>query len=224
MILQAINLTKSFQNGEKVLSVLDKVSIEINKRDFITIMGESGAGKSTLLNILGTLDFATSGSLIINKENINDLTQDQLAELRNKYFGFVFQFHHLLPDFTAFENVLIPNQIAGDDGDNKKAVELLGYIGLENRMDHYPSQLSGGERLRVAVVRALMNNPKLLLADEPTGNLDIGNSIKLMKLFQRINKDFDLTLIITTHNPKVALIGTKQYTLEDGALSLLDSV
>jgi len=224
MILQAINLTKSFQNGEKVLSVLDKVSIEINKRDFITIMGESGAGKSTLLNILGTLDVATSGSLIINKENINDLTQDQLAELRNKYFGFVFQFHHLLPDFTAFENVLIPNQIAGDDGDDKKAVELLGYIGLENRMDHFPSQLSGGERLRVAVVRALMNNPKLLLADEPTGNLDIGNSIKLMELFQRINKDFDLTLIITTHNPKVALIGTKQYTLEDGALSLLDSV
>ena len=224
MILQAINLTKSFQNGEKVLSVLDKVSIEINKRDFITIMGESGAGKSTLLNILGTLDVATSGSLIINKENINDLSQDQLAELRNKYFGFVFQFHHLLPDFTAFENVLIPNQIAGDDGDDKKAVELLGYIGLKNRMDHFPSQLSGGERLRVAVVRALMNNPKLLLADEPTGNLDIGNSIKLMKLFQRINKDFDLTLIITTHNPKVALIGTKQYTLEDGALSLLDTV
>ena len=224
MILQAINLTKSFQNGEKVLSVLDKVSIEINKRDFITIMGESGAGKSTLLNILGTLDVATSGSLIINKENINDLSQDQLAELRNKYFGFVFQFHHLLPDFTAFENVLIPNQIAGDDGDDKKAVELLGYIGLENRMDHFPSQLSGGERLRVAVVRALMNNPKLLLADEPTGNLDIGNSIKLMKLFQRINKDFDLTLIITTHNPKVALIGTKQYTLEDGELTLLDTV
>ena len=224
MILQAINLTKSFQNGEKVLSVLDKVSIEINKRDFITIMGESGAGKSTLLNILGTLDVATSGSLIINKENINDQTQDQISELRNKYFGFVFQFHHLLPDFTAFENVLIPNQIAGNDGDDKKAVELLGYIGLENRMDHFPSQLSGGERLRVAVVRALMNNPKLLLADEPTGNLDIGNSIKLMKLFQRINKDFDLTLIITTHNPKVALIGTKQYTLEDGALSLLDTV
>ena len=224
MSLQAINLTKSFQNGDKVLSVLDKISIEINKRDFITIMGESGAGKSTLLHILGTLDVATSGSLIINKENINDHTQDQIAELRNKYFGFVFQFHHLLPDFTAFENVLIPNQIAGNDGDDKKAVELLGYIGLENRMDHFPSQLSGGERLRVAVVRALMNNPKLLLADEPTGNLDVGNSVKLMKLFQRINKDFDLTLIITTHNPKVALIGTKQYTLEDGALSLLDTV
>jgi len=224
MILQAINLTKSFQNGEKILSVLEKVSIDINKRDFITIMGESGAGKSTLLNILGTLDVATSGSLMINKENINDLTQDQIAELRNKYFGFVFQFHHLLPDFTAFENVLIPNQIAGNDGDEKKAVELLGYIGLENRIDHFPSQLSGGERLRVAVVRALMNNPKLLLADEPTGNLDIGNSIKLMNLFQRINKDFDLTLIITTHNPKVALIGTKQYTLEDGELSLIDTV
>jgi|TARA_B100001079_G_scaffold110565_2_gene95190 ABC-type lipoprotein export system ATPase subunit len=224
MILQAINLTKSFQNGEKILSVLEKVSIDINKRDFITIMGESGAGKSTLLNILGTLDVATSGSLMINKENINDLTQDQIAELRNKYFGFVFQFHHLLPDFTAFENVLIPNQIAGNDGDEKKAVELLGYIGLENRIDHFPSQLSGGERLRVAVVRALMNNPKLLLADEPTGNLDIGNSIKLMNLFQRINKDFDLTLIITTHNPKVALIGTKQYTLEGGALSLIETV
>ena len=224
MILQAKNLTKSFQNGEKILSVLDNISIDIDKGDCVTIMGESGAGKSTLLNIFGTLDSATSGLLLLNNEDINHFSKDQIAELRNKYLGFVFQFHHLLPDFTAYENVLIPNEIAGKDVDDKKAIELLAYIGLKNRMDHFPSQLSGGERLRVAVVRALMNNPRLLLADEPTGNLDIGNAARLIDLFKQINKDFGLALIITTHNPKVALIGTKQYTLEDGALSLLDTV
>jgi len=162
--------------------------------------------------------------LVLNNKNINDLSRNQIAELRNKYLGFIFQFHHLLPDFTAYENVLIPNQIAGNDGDSKKATELLDYIGLKNRMDHFPSQLSGGERLRVAVIRALMNNPQLLLADEPTGNLDIGNSTKLMDLFKQINKDFDLALIITTHNPKVARIGSKQYILENGKLSLLDTI
>ena len=224
MILQAKNLTKSFQNGEKILSVLENISIDIYQRDCLTIMGESGAGKSTLLNILGTLDSATSGSLVLNNKNINDLSRNQIAELRNKYLGFIFQFHHLLPDFTAYENVLIPNQIAGNDGDRNKATELLDYIGLKNRMDHFPSQLSGGERLRVAVVRALMNNPQLLLADEPTGNLDIRNSTKLMDLFKQINKDFDLALIITTHNPKVAMIGSKQYILENGKLSLLDTI
>jgi len=224
MILQAKNLTKSFQNGEKTLSVLDNISINIDKGDCVTIMGESGVGKSTLLNILGTLDSVTSGSLVLNNENINDLSKDQIAELRNKYLGFVFQFHHLLPDFTAYENVLIPNQIAGNNGDKKKANELLDYIGLKNRMDHFPSQLSGGERLRVAVIRALINNPQLLLADEPTGNLDIGNSTKLIDLFKQINKDFGLALIITTHNPKVAMIGSKQYILENGVLSLLDTI
>ena len=224
MILQAKNLTKSFQNGEKILSVLENISIDIYQRDCVTIMGESGAGKSTLLNILGTLDSATSGSLVLNNKNIKDLSRNQIAELRNKYLGFIFQFHHLLPDFTAYENVLIPNQIAGNDGDNKKATELLDFIGLKNRMDHFPSQLSGGERLRVAVIRALMNNPQLLLADEPTGNLDIGNSTKLMDLFKQINKDFNLALIITTHNPKVAMIGSKQYILENGKLSLLDTI
>ena len=224
MILQAKNLTKSFQNGEKILSVLDNISINIDKGDCVTIMGESGVGKSTLLNIIGTLDSATSGLLLLNNEDINDLSKDQIAELRNKYLGFVFQFHHLLPDFTAYENVLIPNEIAGNIVDDKKAIELLAYIGLKNRMDHFPSQLSGGERLRVAVVRALINNPRLLLADEPTGNLDIGNAEKLIDLFKQINKDFGLALIITTHNPKVANIGSKQYILENGTLSLLDNV
>tara|TARA_Y100000590_G_scaffold239937_1_gene269846 strand:- start:2453 stop:3127 length:675 start_codon:yes stop_codon:yes gene_type:complete len=224
MILQAKNLTKSFQNGDKILSVLNNISIDIYESDCITIMGESGAGKSTLLNILGTLDSPTSGLLLLNNENIIDLSKNQIAELRNKYLGFIFQFHHLLPDFTAYENVLIPNQIAGKDGDHNRATELLNYIGLKNRMDHFPSQLSGGERLRVAVVRSLMNNPKLLLADEPTGNLDIRNASKLIDIFKKINKDFGLALIITTHNPKVAMIGSRQYNLENGSLSLLDIV
>ena len=224
MILKATKLSKSYRNGESNLKVLQNISLNINDGDLFTIMGESGAGKSTLLNILGTLDSADSGSLIINGINIKDLSRDEVSEIRNKELGFVFQFHHLLPDFTAFENVLIPNQISGEDGDKSKATELLNYIGLKDRFNHLPSQLSGGEKLRVSVVRALMNDPKLVLADEPTGNLDVGNAIKLVDLFKKINKDFQLAFIITTHNSKVAQIGTKKFLLEKGKLSKLDNI
>ena len=224
MILKATELSKSYRNGDRLLPVLEKVSLEISNGDLITIMGESGAGKSTLLNILGTLDCADSGTLIINNKNIVDLSNNKISELRNKELGFVFQFHHLLPDFTAFENVLVPNQISGRLGNEKKATELLNYIGLNDRFDHLPSQLSGGERLRVSVVRSLMNDPKLILADEPTGNLDVGNAVKLIDLFKKINLDFKLAFIITTHNPKVAQIGEKKLLLEEGNLSILDNI
>ena len=224
MILKATELSKSYRNGNRLLPVLEKVSLEISNGDLITIMGESGAGKSTLLNILGTLDCADSGTLIINNKNILDLSNNKISELRNKELGFVFQFHHLLPDFTAFENVLVPNQISGRLGNEKKAAELLNYIGLNDRFDHLPSQLSGGERLRVSVVRALMNDPQLILADEPTGNLDAGNAVKLIDLFKKINLDFKLAFIITTHNPKVAQIGEKKLLLEEGKLSILDNI
>ena len=168
MILSAKNLSKSYRNGTKKLSVFKDVSMEVKRGDLITIMGPSGAGKSTLLNILGTLDRSDSGILILDDQNIDALTNNQLAHLRNSFLGFVFQFHHLLPEFTAFENVLLPNQIAGKKDNIQKAEELLNYIGIIDRKDHYPFQLSGGERLRVAVVRALMNETKLVLADEPT--------------------------------------------------------
>ena len=224
MILTAKNLSKSYRNGTKELSVFSNVSIEVERGDLITIMGPSGAGKSTLLNILGTLDRSDSGTLILDNQNIDTLNNNQLAHLRNSLLGFVFQFHHLLPEFTAFENVLLPNQIAGKKDNIQKAEELLNYIGLVDRKDHYPFQLSGGERLRVAVVRALMNETKLVLADEPTGNLDLDNANRLIDLFQKINTDFKQTLVITTHNSEVASIGNKRYYLEKGTLSQLDSI
>lgn len=224
MILKAENISKSFRNGTKVLSVFTDVSMDIEAGDLITIMGPSGAGKSTLMNILGTLDKPDSGSLILDGESVDSLSKNQIAKIRNTHFGFVFQFHHLLPEFTALENVLIPNQIAGNEGNRQNAEELLDFIGLAARMDHFPSQLSGGERLRVAVVRALMNDPKLVLADEPTGNLDLGNANRLVDLFQKINSDFNQAFVITTHNPEVATIGNKRYYLENGTLSFSDSI
>ena len=224
MILEAKNISKSFKNGKKKLSVFKDLSLVINSGDLITIMGPSGAGKSTLLNILGTLDKSDTGNVLINGKDTSLLSSTEISEVRNKQLGFVFQFHHLLPEFTAIENVLIPNQIKGEAGNLDKGKELLAYMGLEKRFDHFPSQLSGGERLRVAVVRALMNDPKIIMADEPTGNLDKSNSDKLIKLFKRINNDFKQAIIITTHNPDVASIGNKKYNLDKSLLSLIDMV
>ncbi|MDD9880814.1 MAG: ABC transporter ATP-binding protein [Candidatus Marinimicrobia bacterium] len=223
-MLEAKNLSKSFKNGEKILSVFSDVSLSFDSGDLITIMGPSGAGKSTLLNILGTLDTPDSGSIIINGQDTQGLTPSEMANIRNQVLGFVFQFHHLLPEFNALENVLIPNQIAGEAGNETKGKELLDYIGLADRMSHFPSQLSGGERLRVAVVRALMNEPKLVLADEPTGNLDLGNANRLVDLFKQINDDFGQAFVIATHNPEVAAIGNVQCYLENGSLSFSDKV
>jgi len=224
MILSAKNLSKSYRNGTKKLSVFKDVSMEVKRGDLIFFFCLSGAGKSTLLNILGTLDRSDSGILILDDQNIDALTNNQLAHLRNSFLGFVFQFHHLLPEFTAFENVLLPNQIAGKKDNIQKAEELLNYIGIIDRKDHYPFQLSGGERLRVAVVRALMNETKLVLADEPTGNLDLENANRLIGLFQKINTEFKQAFVITTHNSEVASIGNKQFYLENGTLSQLDSI
>ena len=224
MILKVNNISKSFRNGEKTLSVFSDVSIEIESGDLITIMGPSGSGKSTLLNILGTLDTADSGSIILNGMNMAGLSQNDIASVRNTQLGFVFQFHHLLPEFTALENVLIPNQIKGKDGDIEKGKNLLDYMGLSERVDHFPSQLSGGERLRVAVVRALMNDPKLVFADEPTGNLDRENANRLVELFKKINRDLNQAFVITTHNPDVSSIGNKQLYLSEVTLSFSDRV
>lgn len=222
MILKADNLSKTYFNGDKSLPVFRDLSLEIEVGDLITIMGPSGAGKSTLLNILGTLDNSDTGKLEILDQDVKLLPTDKLAALRNGSIGFVFQFHHLLPDFTALENILMPARIAGHTDRKSRALELLEYVGLQDRQTHYPSQLSGGERLRVAVLRALINRPALVLADEPTGNLDLTNAKKLVELFIQINRDFGQAFVITSHNPEVAAIGKRRYNLENGVLTLVD--
>ena len=224
MILSAKNLSKSFMNNEGKFYVFRNLSIEIDKSDLITIMGPSGSGKSTLLNILGTLDSYDEGLIKLNGEDINDLSKDDISKIRNKQIGFVFQFHHLIPEFNAIENIMIPQQIYGNKVNSSDAAELLDYMGLSKRMSHYPSQLSGGEKSRIAIARALINKPTVVLADEPTGNLDIENAEKLIQLFKKINNDFDQSFVIATHDPKVALIGNKKYYLNKGILSNSDPV
>jgi len=224
MILSAKNLSKSFMSNEGKFYVFKNLTIEIDKSDLITIMGPSGSGKSTLLNILGTLDTYDEGLIKLNGEDINDLSKDDISKIRNKQIGFVFQFHHLIPEFNAIENIMIPQQIYGNKVNSSDAAELLDYMGLSKRMSHYPSQLSGGEKSRIAIARALINKPTVVLADEPTGNLDIENAEKLIQLFKKINNDFDQSFVIATHDPKVALIGNKKYYLNKGILSNSDPV
>ena len=219
IILQAKNIDKSFSNGKTKLSVLKNFSLDVEVGQIITIMGQSGSGKTTALNILGTLDQADAGVLSINGTQIHDMNETELSTIRNRDIGFVFQFHHLLPEFSAIENILMPTWINGVDDRRDRALDLIEKMGLSERKDHFPSQLSGGERSRVAVARALMNKPKLVLADEPTGNLDEKNANKLIDLLGKINKDFHQAIVLTTHNPKIARIGHKQFFLENGSLS-----
>jgi len=219
IILQAKNIDKSFSNGKTKLSVLKNFSLDVEVGQIITIMGQSGSGKTTALNILGTLDQADAGELTINGTQVHDMNETELSTIRNRDIGFVFQFHHLLPEFSAIENILMPTWIKGADDRKDSALDLIEKMGLSERKDHFPSQLSGGERSRVAVARALMNKPKLVLADEPTGNLDEKNANKLIDLLGKINKDFHQAIVLTTHNPKIARIGHKQFFLENGSLS-----
>ncbi len=224
IILKTNNIRKSYSNGNSNLIVLDDLSLIVKEREIITIMGQSGSGKSTLLNILGTLDKPDSGSIEVAGMIIDDMNEDLLSNLRNSSIGFVFQFHHLLSEFTALENVLIPTWIKNTNDRNKKpeAIALFKQLNMFDRLNHLPNQLSGGERSRVALIRAIINRPLILLADEPTGNLDKKNSIKLIDLLIQINKDFNQTIILTTHNPDVAAIGHKRYMLENGLLQIID--
>ena len=213
-MLKAQNITKKYEQ----LSVLKGVSIEVKKAEIVSIVGSSGAGKSTLLHILGTLDQADAGSISINNQLINQLKGRALAAFRNKHIGFVFQFHHLLPEFSALENVSIPGWIAGR---NKKEVEadaktLLTKLGLANRMEHKPQQLSGGEQQRVAVARALINKPVIIFADEPTGNLDSKNARELHELFVSLRNEFQQTFLIVTHNEELAAMSDRVLHLKDG--------
>lgn len=220
MILSAKNISKSFAKGSETITVFDNLSLDVHASDLITIIGPSGAGKSTLLNILGTLDSPDSGTVSIHGKSIESMDDEDLAAVRNSSMGFVFQFHHLLPEFTALENIMIPAEIkSSGKAAEVKAVELLDYIGLADRKNHYPSELSGGERSRVAVLRALINDPDIVFADEPTGNLDADNAETLTELILKLNRDKHQAFLIATHNAEVADIGTRKCELKGRILS-----
>ena len=208
------------------LPVLNGVDIEIKKGEIVSISGSSGAGKSTLLHILGTLDNADKGEVEIANQPINNLSGKKLAAFRNKHIGFIFQFHHLLPEFSALENVCIPAWIAGNQKKEikKKAIELLNILGLNNREDHKPQQLSGGEQQRVAVARALINNPSIIMADEPTGNLDSKNAKELHNLFIDLRNRYDQTFLIVTHNEELARQSDRILHMKDGKIILEESI
>ena len=218
IILNSKNLVKSYQNGDERLVVLNGINIELETGTITTIIGESGSGKSTLLNVLSSLDTFDSGKLLIENEEISSLNEKKMSSFRNEKIGFIFQFHHLLPDFTILDNVLIPLWIKNGFGQYDRPRELLDEFGLLKIKDKYPTEISGGERQRVAIIRSIVNEPKILFADEPSGNLDEKNSTKLIDLFKRINRDLSTTIVLTTHNPSIADIGNNVYELKSGLL------
>lgn len=219
-VIQIENMTKNYDNGPQLVEVLKGITLHINRAEIIAITGPSGVGKSTLLHVMGALDLPTSGKVIIAGKDIHHLKNDALAKFRNASIGFVFQFHHLLPEFTALENVLIPAMMHTplNNKKNEYAKYLLNEVGLSHRLDHKPNELSGGEQQRVAVARALINKPEVLLADEPTGNLDKHNTEALYYLLLDLNKKLNQTLVIVTHNEQLTESASKVIELDDGRI------
>lgn len=216
MLIELAGVTKSF--GE--LQVLKGIDLQVKEAEIVSIVGASGAGKTTLLQILGTLDRADSGQLHVNGTQVYQLNGTDLAKFRNKEIGFIFQFHHLLPEFTALENVCIPAYIAGKGKEETevRAKELLDYLNLSERIEHKPSELSGGEQQRVAVARALINSPALILADEPSGNLDSVHAKELHQLFFDLRDKFNQTFVIVTHNAELADMADRKVVMKDGKI------
>ena len=218
-IIDIKGITRDFQLGSETVYVLKGIDLVINKGEYVALMGPSGSGKSTLMNILGCLDTPTSGSYILNGKQVSEMHDDELAEIRNKEIGFVFQTFNLMPRTTALDNVALPMVYAGfsKEDRNKRATEVLKQVGLSDRMDHKPNQLSGGQRQRVAVGRALVNKPSIILADEPTGNLDSKTSIEIMKLFGGIHANGN-TVILVTHEEEIAAHAHRIIRLRDGII------
>jgi putative ABC transport system ATP-binding protein len=218
-LIQITNIKRDFVLGNEIVYVLKGIDLEINKGEYVALMGPSGSGKSTLMNLLGCLDTPTSGSYILNGKDVSKMHDDELAEIRNKEIGFVFQTFNLLPRTTALDNVALPMIYAGYSKSDRiiRAEEVLKQVGLADRMDHQPNQLSGGQRQRVAVARALVNKPSIILADEPTGNLDSKTSEEIMKLFGDIHK-LGNTVIVVTHEEEVAAYAHRVIRLRDGLI------
>lgn len=216
MLLTAENIKKSYGT----VDVLKGIDVSIDKGEFVTIIGKSGAGKSTLLHILGTLDKPDAGTVRIFGEDVTGFNAEKLAEFRNRHIGFVFQFHHLLPEFNAYENVVIPAMIAGkkEQEFKSKAENLMEYLGLSHRLRHKPNEMSGGEQQRVAIARALINDPSIIMADEPTGNLDSSTSAEIHQLISQLRKDLGITFIIVTHNFELTELSDRSLRMSDGRI------
>lgn len=215
-MLQAKGIQKSYGN----LQILKGVDLEVSKAEIVTIIGASGAGKSTLLHIIGTLDRPDQGKVLLNNIDVNSLNSKKLSAFRNEYIGFIFQFHHLLPEFTALENICIPAFIAkhGKKDTEMRAFELLDLLGLRDRANHKPNELSGGEQQRVAVARAMVNRPAIILADEPSGNLDSENAESLHRLFADLRDNLQQTFVIVTHNDNLAAMSDRKVLMKDGLI------
>lgn len=218
-ILEVTNLCKTYGKGDTMVKALDNVSFSVEKGEFLAIIGPSGSGKSTLLHILGGVDVPTSGSVVINQTDISNLDETALAIFRRRQIGLIYQFYNLIPILTVQENLTLPLLLDGRKPDKKQIDTLVKRLGLENRLDHLPNQLSGGQQQRVSIGRALVNNPALMLADEPTGNLDSENSKEIISLLRQFNKEFNQTVIIITHDEKIAKSADRVITIEDGKIT-----
>lgn len=224
-LIKLKNITKQYFMGNTEINALDEVNLKIERGDFLTIMGPSGSGKSTLLNVLGVLDQPSEGAYLLEDVDITDLSDSELARIRNKHFGFIFQSYNLFPELTALENVTVPLTYARilKADRTPRAQELLDRVGMSHRLNHFPNQLSGGEQQRVAIARALANNPTLLLADEPTGNLATDQGNEILKLLTSLNET-GTTIVIVTHDPRISSFGKRLVKLQDGKIIVDESV
>ena len=217
-ILEIQNLSKTYGKGDTMVKALDNVSFSVDKGEFVAIVGPSGSGKSTLLHILGGVDTPTSGKVIIDKTDISKLDETALAIFRRRQIGLVYQFYNLIPILTVEENLTLPLLLDGRKPDKRQIADMVERLGLSKRLTHLPNQLSGGQQQRVSIGRALINNPAIMLADEPTGNLDSENSKEIISLLRRFNKEFNQTVIIITHDERIALSADRVISIEDGKI------